>query len=288
MEYTRYTLDELREQQQRFANRFNKPAVTELRPDPEAGQVLRSGPVQLSSAVSSYEIMQDVIRSRPTPKVLPYQNPALPLDARRLFASILCLIEDNITESRKEVFRFKWSEAQAEVIRALIKHAINDPTSPIPLNKGWYLWGDTQKGKTTLARALMAFHTNISALRKRESPKGFRFSDVHQMFADFEVQERLKIDHYYNFDRLFDDVGCETETRGLMVYGQHRDPIAEILWQRHRAWQEFGRLTYFTSNIPFESIRTSQCGTVVGWLNRFDERMQARLRDMIHPILLPS
>lgn len=284
MEYQyHFSLEQLQEQQKRFANRFNTGAAITENAIPQ-----RIGAVELREAISRFEVMQTVVKTRPLPRTLVYQNPAMPIDARRLFANILCLIEDNISDSRQTEFRFSWTAEQAEVIRALIKHAVNDPSGPIPINKGWYLWGDTMKGKTTLSKALQSLHVNITALRQRTSPKEFKFNDVPRMYADFEGEERLKIEQFYNFDRLFDDVGTDAEQRGIRVFGQERDPMAEILWQRHRYWQEFGRLTYFTSNLPFETIRTKTCGTITGWINRFDERLQGRLREMVHPILFPS
>lgn len=284
MEYQHaFSLEELQEQQRKFANRYNNGIQVTENAGPH-----RIGAVELREAVSRFEVMQTVVKSRPLPRTLVYQNPAMAIDARRLFAQILCLIEDNISASRNIEFRFTWTAEQAEVIRALIKHAVNDPSGPIPINKGWYLWGDTLKGKTTLSKALQALHVNITMLRQRSSPKDFKFSDVPRMYADFESEERPKIEPFYNFDRLFDDVGTDAEQRGLRVFGQERDPMAEILWQRYRSWQEFGRLTYFTSNLPFETIRTQSCGAVIGWVNRFDERLQGRLREMIHPILFPS
>lgn len=283
--FTRYTLEELRTQAAEYANRHHRaPAITDLADGPR-----RTGSVELRQAVQGFEVMQTINIARPLPQVLPYRDPRQDvIDGRRLFAYILEQVEDNISKNSRQTFRFQWTPAQAEVIQALIKHAINDPSGPIPINKGWYLWGDTQKGKTTLAKTIQALHLNIAAFRKRSSPKEFKFTDVQSMYQHFEEQEKVKIDPYLQYDRLFDDVGCKKEWDGLVMYGQHRDPMAEILWQRHRSWQEFGRLTYMTSNLPFESIRTPQNGTVQGWLTRFDERIQARLRDMVHPILFPS
>lgn len=277
-EFTKFSLEELQQQQSRFARKF-APQISERLPGANA-------PVEPSAIPHGFEVMQNLISVRPMPKTLQYRAAHNVPDARRLFLSILEKVEDNITESRRHEFRFGFSHAQWIVIQALVKHAVNDPTGPIPLGKGWYLWGDTQIGKTTIARILDAFHLNLASLRGRSSPKEFVFTDVHRMYGAFHTAEKLNLEPFIGRDRLFDDVGCSIEVSGIRDYGNHRDPMAEILWQRHQSWLELGRITYFTSNLPFEGIQ-SKAGFVPGWIDRFDERLQLRLKDMVHPILFP-
>jgi hypothetical protein len=277
-EYTKFSLEELQQQQNKFAHKF-APQIS------ERVQGVQRPPEPLA-VPAGFEIMQNLISVRPMPKVLPYRSSHDTPDARRLFCSILEKVEDNITEARRHEFRFGFSHAQGAVIQALVKHAVNDPSGPIPLNKGWYLWGDTQIGKTTIARILDAFHLNLATIRRRSSPKEFVFTDVHRMYGAFHSAEKINLDPFVTRDRLFDDVGCSIEISGVRDYGNQRDPMAEILWQRHQSWLEFGRITYFTSNLPFEGIN-SKAGFVPGWIDRFDERLRLRLKDMVHPILFP-
>lgn len=277
-EFTKFSLEELQQQQSRFARKF-APQISERLPATN-----RTGePIAIPPG---FEIMQNLVSVRPMPKTLQYRAAHDVPDARRLFLGILEKVEDNISVARRQEFRFGFTHPQWIVIQALVKHAVNDPSGPIPLNKGWYLWGDTQIGKTTIARILDAFHLNLSTIRGRSSPKEFVFTDVHRMYAAFHSAEKLNIEPFLSRDRLFDDVGCSIETSGVRDYGNQRDPMAEILWHRHQDWLQVGRITYFTSNLPFEGIQ-SRAGFVPGWIDRFDERLRLRLKDMVHPILFP-
>lgn len=211
------------------------------------------------------------------------------IDGRRYFAYVIGEFEKAKTEAQNGIpFKFEWSEPQLEVIRGLIRHAINDDTGPYPVFKGWYLWGDVQIGKTTLARAVQHLHAVISQHQKKSTDKYFKISDVRKMYRDFRETERPTTTHYTFDDRLFDDVGAPEEITGIKVFGEQRDPMAEILWERHGKWSRSGLLTYATSNLPFEDV-TDANGKVLfaGWINRFEERLQMRLREMFTPVFFP-
>ena len=218
-----------------------------------------------------------------------YHLPSAHIDGRRYFAHCLRQFEERITERQGGgiPFKYKWSDAQAEIIRGLIKHAINDPDGPFDMRKGWYLWGDVQIGKTTLARALQHFHAVVGAHQKRPTNKYFKISDVRDMYSHFRVADRLHLGVYVEGDRAFDDVGVPDELEKVNIYGQERDPMADILWDRFKRWETAGLLTYATSNLPFEDTPDNDGGIVPGWISRFDERLQDRLRQMITPIYFP-
>lgn len=210
------------------------------------------------------------------------------IDGRRYFAHVHRQFQDAKTEAQNGIpFQFKWTEPQLEIIRELIKHAINDQSGQYPVFKGWYLWGDVQIGKTTIARMLQHFHALVSQHQKRPTGKHFKISDVRQMYKDFRETERPQIGHFSYEDRCFDDVGVQEEIAGVKVFGEHRDPMADILWERHGKWTRTGLLTYATSNLPFEDVTDEQGNVFPGWIGRFEERLQIRLREMFTPIYFP-
>lgn len=210
-------------------------------------------------------------------------------DGRRLFLAVLEHFENAKTAAQHgKEFRFKWSNEQGNVIKGLVMHAINDHASVYPVHKGIYLWGETFIGKTTIARAVQFFHRVVEAHVKKPMTKHFRITDVREMYEHFELMERLDLAMFQEGDRLFDDVGLKEEIKGVKKWGEVRDPMAEIMWARHGLWTRKGLLTYCTSNLPFEKITLDGGVTVPGWIDRFDERLQERLKEMLTPVYMPS
>ena len=286
--FTALSLEQLREGQQRYARRFErsvetKPVSAVLKSIPMVAHAKPATPPELT-------LTDSVMKQRSLDLILNYRVDNAHIDARRLLQRILVEIEDKKTAAQLGVpFRFKWTEAQAAVITDLLKHAVNDPTSSIPLNKGWYLWGDMRKGKTLLATALVALHEAIPLITRKASPKEFTLSDVRQMYAGFLTLERRPTVDIYRFgDRCFDDVGTQIELDGIKSFGNFYDPMAEILWARHERWTRYGHITYMTSNLPFQAVTLAGGQVIPGYIDRFDERLQARLLEMMHPVLLPS
>lgn len=290
-QFTGFSLDELRESQQRYARRFETRTGTT--PELLSEQLKQIKMVATANPVTATPpefLSNNVMLPRDLSLILNYRIDNAHIDARRLLQYILMEIEDRKTAAQAgNPFRFTWTPAQAAVITDLLKHAINDPTSSIPLNKGWYLWGDMRKGKTLLATALAAFHEAVKLVKRAPSPKLYALTDVRQMYSAFHMTEkRPNVEPYKYADRCFDDVGTDIETAGIKSYGNNFDPMAEILWARHERWTRFGHITYFTSNVPFEGVTLENCEYVPGYIDRFDERLQARMKEMVHPVLLPS
>lgn len=210
------------------------------------------------------------------------------MDGRRAFYAVLQKFEAAKATQEGKPFSFKWTDAQANVIKGLVMHAINDAQSVYPAHKGWYLWGEVFTGKTTLARALQYFQTGLAEYLRKPADKHFKITDVREMYEHFERVERLDLTMFSENDRLFDDVGLKEEIKGVKKWGEVRDPMAEIMWSRHGLWSRRGLLTYCTSNLPFEKI-TLEGGIVIpGWIDRFDERLQERLKEMLTPVYMPS
>lgn len=279
------TLQDLRDAEERYQNRYQRTGPTKLT---DLAEKIQMPPKPQAQRPAVFTPTQDVVVLRKFPLLIPYRDETAQIDGRRLFAAILENVEDVITQRTGQTFRFSWSEHQVPVIAGLIKHAINDPSGPYRLHKGIYLWGDMRKGKTTLLKCIRALLANIAGIKGTVPFKDLEFTDVTEMYETLGGTWSWDISQFTQADRILDDVGRDAELQPLHLNKKEVMPLQAILWARARRWQEYGQLTHFTSNLPWDDILKGDQVLAKGWVSRFEPRLAARLKEMTTPVLFPS
>jgi len=145
----------------------------------------------------------------------------------------------------------------------------------ISLKKSIYLVGGVGTGKSILFRAIKHF----TMLLGKNSYKYYNSIDIINSIAINGAEELEKFGHNFNgisykpITCYIDDIGSCNEK--VKHYGTDISVIENIITLRYNVFQQFGKLTHFSSNIYPEDIATI-----------YDVRILDRLTEMCNVIEL--
>lgn len=185
-------------------------------------------------------------------------------DAKRIVTELLIV---RLARKNKSLVITK---EQKPILQDLTAYFIGDPASSIPLTKGVYLYGAVGVGKTFILSIMQA-------LCKVADIEEMKFTDVStkSLIQDVVDQKNLTpIRKYFAGNVLFDDLGEEKQQ--VKLWGDGESPMDLLLTERYKAFEQYGYLSHFTSNL-----------TPPG-LSIYGTRLFDRFSDMTHPVLLPG
>ena len=140
-------------------------------------------------------------------------------------------------------------------------------TDTMPMRKGWILYGPTGTGKTVRARLAREF-AGVEVVTARHLFDELITLPFYQAsrIGSLTISSRMK-----GSDLIIDDLGTEPQT--ATIYGNVRNPMAELLEERYEVWPHIR--TYMTTNLTSQEIE-----------ERYGERVVSRLSEMCGTMLL--
>lgn len=160
-------------------------------------------------------------------------------------------------------------------VQNILKWAIGDPESQIPLHKSIWLWGKVGAGKSVFATALhdLFMYLYESPGDVKFNGKPWEFADMNSLFvkakfdpAAFKV---LNTDYCLILDELKENHFIHKH------YGNEQRIIGDLLSARYSAWKKSNVRTLITTNLePGDEILTSV----------LDDRELDRMKEMFKSV----
>lgn len=122
------------------------------------------------------------------------------------------------------------------------------------LNKGIFLFGEKDLGKSFMFRV---FNTFLSSLEKlgRKNKNGV-FNIISSIELVYECKKNNGIpEKFLKGEWLIDDIGAEPTEQ--VNYGNRQIFMADYIFRRHQLWEKSGIRTHFTSNLSIEQIEST-------------------------------
>lgn len=167
-------------------------------------------------------------------------------DARKLFADFWA---DYIPEDEK----FFVHTENVKSVQNILKWAIGDPSSEIPLQKSIWLWGNVGAGKSYFATALhdLFMYLYESPGDVKFNGKPWEFADMNLLFVkakfDPTAFKVLNTDYCLILDEL-------KETHFIYKhFGQDQKIVGDLLSARYSAWKKNNVRTLITTNLSPKS-----------------------------------
>lgn len=228
------SLEQMKESEQKFKERFNKPAPVSEEEKKYWDQVNKSAPVENANSLN--DLLKnlgsiDYRAKKQRDQVTDFET------AQKLFM----MIANKITGKPFEV-----NEFNREVIQNCIKWIIADKSCEWPLDKGIGLIGYYGTGKSHLFRII---DYTSQAFRK----ESMKFT-THTCPAVLKIvsESPNDIKKYYSGVICFDDLGAEETV--IKNYGNTVGVMSDIIFEREIRHEVSGQITHFTSNLIWEEI----------------------------------
>lgn len=163
--------------------------------------------------------------------------------ARKRFFALMKLRAAHIAMNRNNP-DWDWDYTHgnfAANITALLKYFINDPTGPLPLAKGVFVFGLPGTGKTEVLEALERF------CKQENLTKQFTMCSMAKAYDDTRADKDFNpISAHLQFDRCFDEFARHVGP--VLRFGDPLDVNEAIIEARYTRFQRYGQLTHFISN----------------------------------------
>lgn len=249
-DFTEYTLEELREQQERLRRMFQVsqvPREKEIEYIKKLNDYSGEG-FNLSNAVKTVQA-----QTRARKKIKPVCSYG---DAKKVawsaYKSIVGKKEPEMTEDLKEV------------LRMLTAYFSGNECGEVDQGKGIYLYGQVGTGKTSVMEAMQ-----LMARALRYDVRRFRMTRVQEVYEMALRQEELG--WMAGENRCFDDIGFSQSK--VKIWGNSVNPLEGILTRRYNRRMEW--TTHATSNVPPGALS-----------ELFDERLLSRFNEMFNIVPL--
>jgi hypothetical protein len=274
-------LDNLRQSQQRFRERFNSTSVTELPSDYAKRLNAASGATPADeSTLSAAEIIEaHAARQRrqaqPVPIAITYDT------AAELYYLYL---KGWLQREGKETIHL--DRGERPIIQNLIRWAIQSNDCEYDLTKGIYLHGRIGTGKTMLMHAMQYVADAARLHTQYRIVKTTTIADTikAQAYADERNAAQLAADlrslHHGHW--CFDDLGEDNEPISIKLWGNDTPIMSPLLSARYDAYLHQGLITHVTSNLRLTSPDPDE--TTIE--TRYGTRIKDRLKTMFNFILL--
>lgn len=143
--------------------------------------------------------------------------------------------------------RLAVDEENIPVVNGLLKWFIGDPTGPLPLNKGIYLYGLPGNGKTKLFKGLRKLSYERDAICRGLWGVSYKAIKKKGIRA---------LDSYRDNDLYIDDLGYREQQGKTMstVRGESVCMVEEIVYERCARYSDHGIITCMTGNKTIEEI----------------------------------
>ncbi len=134
----------------------------------------------------------------------------------------------------------------ALIIPDLLKWAINDPSSSIPLHKSIWLYGLVGSGKSVFAQALSDFLNWLNGSVPRSQGWNYVDMDLLMAKAQFDTMELSVLNGKRNF--IIDELK-ESQQKVRLMYGMEFK-IGSLISTRYSMWKDQGFRILVTTNLP--------------------------------------
>lgn len=261
-DHTNYTLQELREMQDKLARKLEGKSEKTQAEKEYAKRVFATDEIDIEHAIS-------FSASRLKKDRLPIFQISDSYETAKYFAwKAYCqtlMVERGITNPIVH-------EEMKPVLQELTKWFFCIPGGSIPLDKGVYLWGNYGSGKTMLMKA---FRLVLNQINKKSGipHRVFKIAYCKDIIRDRRDNPKFTINEYSNGVFCLDDIGYGAQE--IKSYGNVINPVEEILHERHKKLLDHGLVTLVTSNLRFEEAQ-----------QLFDPRVADRMYEMFFPVQL--
>lgn len=274
-EFTKFSNEELKEQQKRFNNRkkSNGGDIT------EAGKAYLANLRKLPKESDKIgKILEDIVKTERRPQKDVKQTMQYE-DAKKI---VWRIIKERLKRENKV---FAASDDELKIIVNLIKYFIGDPSSCYDLKKGIFIYGNTGLGKTFILEVFKTFliHTNsrkpFLQKRTRDVYKEIALTKGKRTQSPQSVMKK-----YEKGEWFFDDLGDEPVF--YKDFGNDVSFMIDILTDREDVFTKAGIMTHITSNlIPFDIKLPSGEIKKDEVLERYGKRLRSRFNKMFNFIL---
>lgn len=223
------TLDQLRESQNRQSN---------------ASQIGNSEAIAAYwEKVFSGKKMQRVTMVAPLVQQVDYETARVEFRELIKDRAVEIAVAKNLSE-----YKIELTPDQGMVVVALLKWLINDPTGPLDIAKGFWLYGQPGTFKTELVKLLQRYAV------QRELFKQFQFTDwsLEYDIALMDGKSDMIQVNEQQF-RCFDEFG--RKAMPINRFGNKVDANESIIESRYQRFKRYRQFTMFVSNYDPNAIK---------------------------------
>lgn len=255
LNYSDFSLEDLRGQKQRFDSRFeSKPFIAKTDFQKNYLQNLNNRKKSTFDDLLN-TIEKDCVR----PKRIDQQK--IPYDSAKVV--LWKIYKERLKQKSKE---FIFSGNDKEVIQMLLKYFIGDASCGLDMDKGICLVGGVGMGKTFMMESFQQFCQKLPI--KKFVMKGAE--DVYDEMAS-STNPTKTMTKYYKGPWCFDDLGAEPLI--FQDYGNKRAYMERIFFKRNEAFRRGYMTTHVTTNLMPSDIK-----------ERYGERFYDRFKEMFNVI----
>lgn len=225
-----------------------------------------------SEAVAAYwervfsgKKMQRVTMVAPLEQVVDFET------ARVEFRELIKVRATEIATAKNDPsFKILLTPEQGEVVVSLLKWLINDPTGPLDIAKGFWLYGQPGTFKTELVKLLQRY------AQQRELFKQFQFTDwsLEYDIALMDGKSDMIQVNEQQF-RCFDEFG--RKVMPINRFGNKVDANESIIESRYQRFKRYRQFSMFVSNYDPAQVESI-----------LSPMAFSRLREMVKSIKMPG
>ena len=141
-------------------------------------------------------------------------------------------------KERDPSFVFIWDESFKDAYKTIADRYIIRGEM-----RGLWICGNVGCGKSFMMECFSEFTKTIASIDKRYTP--FDLVDVGRFYEG----DSTGIESLINGYKILDDVGKRTDVNS---FGRWVEPLANVLWEKHRHWERSGKITHIVSNLTLD------------------------------------
>jgi len=259
-----YTLEELREKQDKLFNRGKAGAVTV---NEDYSKKINAQPGTLGVDVFKKYLEKPSY----TKEFIKY-----PFELNDIKSGISAIYEGIIQRKNKNIKVLYDDGNLKEILLNLTLYFLGE-NGEYDINKGIYIYGEVGRSKTVLMDTFSAFtnkaETFIASNRQEVTKRAFRIISTKDIVFEVATAGNVQpIEKYKSGIYCFDDLGHESSVK---VFGNDINVVEDLMTCRYRSFQNFGLITHATSNIPPKELA-----------NIYGTRLESRVNEMFNFIYL--
>lgn len=256
-----FSLEELREQQQRLSDRITRHTPTTEAEIEYAKRIFaESKPADILSAIKL--------------EVSSLKKDRLPIfqisDTYETAKFYVWEAYKSVLQVERGITKPHVNENTKLILQELTKWFFCIPGGSIPLDKGVYLFGNYGCGKTMIMKTFRLVLNKINEFHPVPH-RAFKIVYCKNIIEQYRENPKFNMSEFQKGVWCMDDIGYGAQE--VKKWGNSINPVEEILHANHKRLLDVGAVTIATSNLSLEDCQ-----------HLFDARVADRMYEMFFPV----